>query len=288
MQETWAPKLLLAKARKLRAETKDDRWKTQYEIEHKTLTTVLVRGIARPFILIGTQPIVQVLALYMAYLYGVFCKFTSEDFLFACKSLTFPTDLVLGSFSNLWTSRYNESVGIAGLNYISISLGAVVGSLVGGYTNKRIYTSMKAKNNNVGKPELRLIVMIPGSLLVPIGLFWYGWSAQERVHWIVPNLGILVYLAGGIVGFQCIQMYIVDAYTAYAASAIAAAAVARALLAFVLPLAAPKLYATLDYGWGNSTLAFIAIALGVPSPLLLWKYGPMLRAKSPYAAGGED
>ena len=225
----------------------------------------------------------------MAYLYGVFCKFIVKDSpFFAPKYLTFPTDLVLGSFSNLWTSRYSESVGIAGLNYISISLGAVVGALVGGYTNKRIYTSMKVKNNNVGKPELRLILMIPGSLLVPIGLFWYGWSAQERVHWIVPNLGILVYLAGGIVGFQCIQTYIVDAYTTYAASTTAAVAVARSLLAFVLPLAAPKLYATLDYGWGNSTLAFIAIALGVPSPLFLWKYGPMLRAKSPYAAGGGD
>ena len=83
-------------------------------------------------------------------------------------------------------------------------------------------------------------------------------------------------------------MYIVDAYTVYATSAIAAVAVGRATLAFVLPLATPKLYATLGYGWGNSVLAIIAITLGIPSPSLLWKYGPMLRARSPYAAGGAD
>ena len=197
-------------------------------------------------------------------------------------------DLVLGSYPSLWTSRYNESVGIGSLNYISISLGAILGALIGGFTNKRIYASMKTKNNNVGKPELRLILMIPGSFLVPVGLFWYGWSAEERVHWIVPNLGILIYVGGGIVTFQCIQMFIVDAYTLYAASALAAVNILRATLAFVLPLVTPKLYATLGYGRGNSTLAFVAIGLGIPSPLLLWRYGPTLRAKSPYAAGGSD
>lgn len=44
-------------------------------------------------------------------------------------------------------------------------------------------------------------------------------------------------------------------------------------------------YEDLGYGWGNSVLAFIVIAIGVPTPLLLWKYGAWLRARSPYAAG---
>ena len=46
------------------------------------------------------------------------------------------------------------------------------------------------------------------------------------------------------------------------------------------------MYDKLGYGWGNSLLAFVAILLGVPGPLLLWKYGEILRAKSPFAAGG--
>jgi hypothetical protein len=45
------------------------------------------------------------------------------------------------------------------------------------------------------------------------------------------------------------------------------------------------MYDALGLDWGNSMLAFIGIGLGIPAPLLLWKYGPTLRAKSTYAAG---
>lgn len=39
------------------------------------------------------------------------------------------------------------------------------------------------------------------------------------------------------------------------------------------------------YGWGNTVLAFVGIALGIPAPFALWKWGPALRQKSKYAAG---
>ena len=130
--------------------------------------------------------------------------------------------------------------------------------------------------------------MVPASLLVPTGLFWFAWSAQAHVHWIMPNIGAVLYTIGGIVGFQGITIYLVDAYTQYAASAIAAAAVLRSLAGFGFPLFAPYLYDDLGYGWGGSVLAFIAIGLGVPAPLLIWRFGAALRARSPYAAGGDE
>jgi hypothetical protein len=45
------------------------------------------------------------------------------------------------------------------------------------------------------------------------------------------------------------------------------------------------MYDALGLDWGNSLLAFLGIGLGIPAPILLWKYGATLRAKSPYAAG---
>jgi len=47
-------------------------------------------------------------------------------------------------------------------------------------------------------------------------------------------------------------------------------------MAAVLPLAAPKMYEALGLGWGNSLLAFLALAM-VPIPILLIKYGETIR-----------
>jgi hypothetical protein len=53
----------------------------------------------------------------------------------------------------------------------------------------------------------------------------------------------------------------------------------RNIFAFAFPIFAPSLYNALGYGYGNTTLAAIAIVLGLPGPYFLWKYGEALRAK---------
>ena len=60
--------------------------------------------------------------------------------------------------------------------------------------------------------------MIPGTLLMPIGLFITGWTARADVHWIAPDIGIAVVGVGLIVNFQTIQTYVIDAFTLHAAS----------------------------------------------------------------------
>jgi MFS family permease len=101
----------------------------------------------------------------------------------------------------------------------------------------------------------------------------------------MPNIGVAFFGFGVITSFQCIQTYIVDSYTRFAASAIGAVAVLRSLAGFGFPLFAPYMYQKLQYGWGNSLLGFLGIALGWPAPFLLWKYGELLRKKSTFAAG---
>lgn len=72
------------------------------------------------------------------------------------------------------------------------------------------------------------------------------------------------------------SMYLVDTYTLYAASALAANTIIRSIAGGVLPLCALKMYDTLGLGWGNSLLAFIAIAF-LPIPFLIQRYGEKLR-----------
>ncbi|KAJ4340247.1 hypothetical protein N0V95_007541 [Ascochyta clinopodiicola] len=266
LQETYAPKLLAWKRDKLIKETGNTALHTEFDSPDKTLATTLKIAMKRPFILLGTQPILQVLACYMAYLYGLMY-------------------LMLSTFPRLWDGQYGMSVGIGSLNFISMGVGFFLGTQITAPLNDMLYRRLKKRNNGVGKPEFRVPIMIPASLLVPAGLFWYGWSAQANLHWIMPNIGAALFCGGVIIGFQCIQTYLVDSYTRYAASAIAAATVLRSLAGFGFPLFAPVMYNALDFGWGNSLLGFVALALGVPAPFMLWRFGEGLRARSQFAAG---
>jgi hypothetical protein len=73
-----------------------------------------------------------------------------------------------------------------------------------------------------------------------------------------------------------IATYMVDAFTIYAASAMAANTVLRSLVGAVLPLCGLQMYETLGLGWGNSLLAFIALAM-VPIPWVFYRYGERIR-----------
>jgi multidrug resistance protein len=266
LQETYPPVLLDRKKMALIRETGNLELYTEFDHPERTIWKTLQVSLARPFILLGTQPIMQVLAVYVAYLFGLMY-------------------LLLSTFPKLWETRYGESVGIAGLNYISLGLGFFLGTQICGPLQDRIFCILKARNKGVGKPEFRVPLMVPAAIMVPIGLFWYGWAAQAHTHWIVPNLGTTVSAAGIYLGFLCIQTYLVDSYSRYAASAIGASTVLRSLAGFGLPLFAPYMYNALDYGWGNTVLGLVAIVLGWPAPILLWKYGETLRNRSTFASG---
>lgn len=70
----------------------------------------------------------------------------------------------------------------------------------------------------------------------------------------------------------------VDAFTAYAASALAANTVLRSIFGAVLPLVGQRMYNSLGLAWGNSLLAFIALAM-CPIPLIFYRYGEMVRLR---------
>ncbi|KAL4917692.1 major facilitator superfamily domain-containing protein [Aspergillus aurantiobrunneus] len=268
LRETYAPKVLRKRAKKLRAETGDESYQTEVERQNKKLSETLRSALIRPFRLLTTQPIVQAIAVYLAYTYGIMY-------------------LVLSTFPTLWTGEqyYNESIGIGGLNYISLGIGFWLGSQICAPLNDRIYRCLKARNGGVGKPEFRVPLLSVAAFLTPAGLFIYGWTGEKQVHWIAPNIGAAMFGMGTIVTFQCAQTYMIDSYTRFAASALAASAFLRSICGFAFPLFAPYMYDALHYGWGNSLLGFVSLGLGIPAPIFLWRFGGVLRKKSPYAAG---
>ncbi|KAL2864585.1 putative MFS transporter [Aspergillus lucknowensis] len=252
LRETFGPVLLRRKCARMRKTTGNLNLHTEYD--GMSSTALLHKNLIRPFRLLATQPIIQVLSLYLAYLNGILY-------------------LMVATFPDVWTTIYHESDSIGSLNYISLTVGMAVATQLGTRIADRVYQRLRANNGGVARPEFRLPILCAGACIVPIGLFWYGWSARPSIHWIMPNIGAAIYAGSTVVQLVCL----------FAASAMAAVMVLRSLLGFALPLIAPGLYTTLGFAWGNSLLAFIAIFIGIPSPLLLWFYGERLREKSTYA-----
>jgi hypothetical protein len=52
----------------------------------------------------------------------------------------------------------------------------------------QLYKRFMTKNNGEKRPEYRAPLMMVGAVFVPVGLFWYGWSLQAKLHWIMPNV----------------------------------------------------------------------------------------------------
>lgn len=149
LRETYAPVLLVWKKKRLIKETGNTALHTPYDHPDRTVGRALRIALERPFRMITTQLVVQAIAVYMLYVYGLIY-------------------IVLTSFPVLWSGPepegYGEPLGIGGLNYISLGLGFFVGAQACAPLQDRIYVALKRRYGGVGRPEYRVPMMIPGAV----------------------------------------------------------------------------------------------------------------------------
>ncbi|CAG8086896.1 unnamed protein product [Penicillium olsonii] len=253
-RESYGPVVLERKAARLRKETGNPDLRSIHYTGNLNLQLFL-SALARPLKLLFCSPIVFLMALFAATTYGyLYLMFTT--------------------ITSIFESKYGFSPGVAGLAYLGFGIGSMLGLVTTGIAANKIAANHVKRG--CFRPESRLLPMMIGCWFMPVGLFWYGWSAQAGVHWIVPILGTGVFAVGLMTVFMSASTYLVDSYLRYAASVTAANTALRSLIGALLPLAGPSMYEALGLGWGNSLLAFIALVM-CSVPFLFWKYGAMIR-----------
>ncbi|GLB42015.1 putative multidrug resistance protein 4 [Lyophyllum shimeji] len=220
----------------------------------------LLENLTRPMVMLSRSFICFILSLYMAFLYGIYYLF-------------------FATFAEFFRVTYGFKPGVGGLAYLGLGIGFILATLFGAKTADQVYKYLADKNGGKGKPEMRIPALFFGSFFVPIGLFWYGWSAQAKIHWIMPIIGSGIFGFGMMSSFLPIQLYLVDAFR-FAASATAAASVFRSLLGFAFPLFGQQMFHALGLGGGNSLLAGLAIILGIPFPVWIYYRGEAIRVNS--------
>ena len=132
-------------------------------------------------------------------------------------------------------------------------------------------------------PESRLYFSCFESALMPIGLFWFGWTSFPSIHWIAPTLAIGCATMGIFSVYLAVFNYLADTYHRYASSALAAQSFSRNMFGGIFPLITTAMFTRLGFA-GASSLLGGAGALLTLIPWILVFYGPQIRARSKFAS----
>lgn len=264
MDETHHGLILARKAETLRRRTGNWGIHAPHEEVSLSIKEICEKNITRPIYMLFTEPILFLITLYNAFIYGLLYLF-----------LTLMPLIFVG--------EYRFAQGIGELPYISMLLGTFFGGLLTLYLERR-YVRIMEQNGGRGIPEERLPPMMIGGVVFTIGLFWLGWAGSypDKVHWIVPTIGACPLGAGLILIFLPCMNYIIDCYLLFAASALAGNTFLRSAFGAAFPLFARQMFTEMKIKWATTLVGCIALVL-IPVPFLFYKYGKAIRQKSKYA-----
>lgn len=283
VKESYPPVLLSRKAAKIRFETKNWAIHAKSDEQKTGIYEIMVKYLFRPFRMLFLEPILVLLTIYMALIYGILYLFFE-------------------SYPISFQEQRGYSDGVGALPFLGITVGVVVGgSIITWLTVTRFARKLKKHGKVV--PEERLPPMIIGAIMLPAGLFWSGWTSSPHISWVPEVLAGIPIGAGVLMIFIQGFNYIIgrhskkpptgcptdsweDVYTLYANSAIAANTFVRSFCGAAFPLFATQMFHNLGVPWASSLLGFLTVTM-IPVPILFYIYGKKIRAMSKYSPTGK-
>lgn len=267
------------------------RWVTKEDEQRGSLASMVTTSLVRPFHLLFTEPIVFFFSLWVS-------------FAWAILYLTF------GSIPLVFQRQYNFTLEQSGYVFLAMIVSSIPATAIGLYqqsilqhrawrrkTEEASSESDSSDNSDVGSSrfwtfvrrkfpaeshESRLYGTCFTSVLLPLGLYLFGFSAQPDVHWIVPTIAIGFASMGIYYIYLATFNYLADIYQSYASSALAAQSFCRNVLGGVFPLVTAALFNNLGEDVAGGLLGAIATVLTVV-PWVLVLYGERIRARSSFA-----
>ncbi|KAF7190006.1 Polyamine transporter 4 [Pseudocercospora fuligena] len=223
--------------------------------------------LTRPVHMFCVEPVACLFALYVGINFGMLYGF-------------------FAAFPYVFQTIYGFNLGQIGLTFIGLAVGTLVACGLIIIFARLVYRPKAAARKKAGQgpppPESRLHIGMVGSTLLPVSLFWFGWSAQDGVHWMCPIVAEAFFACGNVMVFMAALSYVMDFYgPSVGASAMGANTLLRYGLGCVFPLFIVQMYSGLGIGWASSLFGFVSLAL-TPIPWVFYLYGPRLRARSKY------
>lgn len=261
--ESYAPIILAKRAKKMRAETGNSDLYAEHEriMGGKSITKTIMISTTRPFQLLLNEYMLLLLCIWSALLLGILYL------LFVAFPIVF--------------SQHGFNLQEIGLAFLGIGIGMMIAVATMPFWARHYTNLVETKGNGVAEPEFRLPVGIVGAFAMPIGMFWFAFTSYPSVHWIVPIIGSVFIGFGISYAYIAIFTYTTHAYRPVAASAMAANSFTRAMWAAAFPLFSKAMYDTLTPPGASALLAGLNVLI-IPVPILFYKYGKSIRARSKF------
>lgn len=262
IDESYPPKLLVYKARRLRHETGNWALHTKFEEWDVSIVGLAKKFLIRPVQLLST-PICFLIALYASFCYGMLY-------------------MQLGAIPIIFGEIRGWNLLRAELPFLALLIGAILGCAANVY-NQTLYNKAYHAAGDRPVPEKRLPPMMLGSFIFAAGQFITGWTGDVlSINWAVPCLGILMLGMGFFMIFQAALNYLVDTFTMYAASAVAANTFLRSCFAGAFPLVVGPMYHNIGTGPSSAITGGFS-ALLIPVPFIFYIFGKRIRARSKWS-----
>ncbi|KAF2622892.1 MFS general substrate transporter [Macroventuria anomochaeta] len=272
LPETYLPMLLDYKAKHLRRVSGSDRYVTEHE-QGSGFFAQIKKVLPLSVKFATTEPAVLSLGGFLVLLYIILFTF-------------------LSGFDYTFKRRYDLNDFQEGACFAPIALGATAFSLTGPALYVWTRRSVGYSDRATVTPEFRLWPAMLTSPLLPISLFWLGWT---NYSWISIYSGLSACFCFGIVlnaMYVSSYEYIIDSYRENASIALASVTMMRYLIAGGMVMAARPMYESIGVHWTMTLLGCAAVVL-TPAPYVLYRFGKKLREKSPFVIedvswGSED
>jgi hypothetical protein len=267
------------------------RWRVKEDEERSSLTKMVTISLYRPFHLLFTEPVVFFFSLWVAFAWAVLY-------------------LTFGSVPLVFQRTHGWDIEQSGHVFGAMMVGSVLATAIGIWQESMLhhpkwqpscpslpssstgqeadaqdsrFWKMMRRRFPVTAPESRLYFTCLSSILLPAGLFMFGFGSRPDVHWAVPTIAVGIATMGIYSVYLATFNYLADTYHKYASSALAAQSFCRNILGGVFPLVTGLLFQNLGEARAGGLLGAVAAALTVV-PWVLVFFGEKIRARSPFAS----
>lgn len=257
--ETRGGVALHKRAKAVRKATGDERYVASDDITTPSVKILLKNSSVKAIQMLFTEPVV--------FAFGLWIGFT-----------WFVTFMFLSVIPITFQEKRGWNEGVAGLPYISLSLGCTFAWIANQWQMKKYNRIVADENRNV-TPEDRLYGAMYGAIFLPIGLFIYSFTQYGYIHWIAPTIALAPISFGIYFVFESTYSYTADCYGTSSSSAIAGQGFLRNTLGAVSPLFASQFFHNVGSQYAGLILSIAGTVLSL-IPFVAYKYGPALRSRS--------